>query len=184
MKACPLLQKRSLSRRTQLPCLPLCKLEVTALASCRFNGLAASRMAAMDALMWDEGAGCWRDVHIAYGGSSGSADGGGGGDPDQQLEQPGSSSSSGPAPPHLMRDIRQSCGTYFSNWVPLWCGCAGAPGSARAVAAVQGLSTSGLIQACGVLTSDTASGQQWDAPNAWPPLVHMAVEGLAQSGVW
>lgn len=37
---------------------------------------------------------------------------------------------------------------------------------------------SGLIQSGGVLTTLTNTGQQWDAPNAWPPLVWFSIEGL------
>lgn len=77
---------------------------------------------------------------------------------------------------------RRRDGCYASNWVPLWCGCA-EPGSPQAAAAVGGLRASGLLQPGGVATSLYATGQQWDAPNAWPPLVHMVVEGLAASGV-
>ncbi|GLC63410.1 hypothetical protein PLESTF_000033300 [Pleodorina starrii] len=79
-------------------------------------------------------------------------------------------------------EVEQRPGVYASNWVPLWCGCADAS-SARAEAAVAGLRASGLVQPGGLLTSLYRSGQQWDAPNAWPPLVHMAIEGLAESGV-
>lgn len=30
----------------------------------------------------------------------------------------------------------------------------------------------------GVLTTSVTSGQQWDAPNAWPPLVLLLIEGI------
>ncbi|MEQ2158030.1 hypothetical protein GOODEAATRI_008009, partial [Goodea atripinnis] len=32
----------------------------------------------------------------------------------------------------------------------------------------------------GVPTSLRESGQQWDYPNAWPPLQHMLIEGLSK----
>ena len=32
------------------------------------------------------------------------------------------------------------------------------------------------------MTSLVESGQQWDAPNAWPPLQALLVEGLATYG--
>ncbi len=35
----------------------------------------------------------------------------------------------------------------------------------------------------GVATSLVQSAQQWDAPNAWPPLQHMVVEALLHAGV-
>ena len=40
----------------------------------------------------------------------------------------------------------------------------------------------GLIQEGGLLTSLYDTKQQWDAPNAWPPLQYFAVEGLRQYG--
>lgn len=76
----------------------------------------------------------------------------------------------------------QRRGAYVSNWVPLWCGVA-ARGSSQAADAVAGLRRSGLLAPGGVLTSLVRSGQQWDAPNAWPPLVHMVVEGVEGAGV-
>lgn len=33
----------------------------------------------------------------------------------------------------------------------------------------------------GVPTSLRESGQQWDYPNAWPPLQHMLIEGMLRS---
>ncbi len=43
------------------------------------------------------------------------------------------------------------------------------------------LAGSGLIQAGGLATTlAQGTGQQWDWPNAWPPLQHMAIEGLYQ----
>ena len=50
---------------------------------------------------------------------------------------------------------------------PLW---AGAHGREEAAAALASLNTSGLLQVGGVATTLEASGQQWDFPNAWPPL--------------
>ena len=41
---------------------------------------------------------------------------------------------------------------------------------------------SGLLQPGGVATTLVASGEQWDWPNAWPPLQQMLVEGLAGCG--
>ncbi len=32
------------------------------------------------------------------------------------------------------------------------------------------------------MTSLEQTGQQWDAPNAWPPLQHMLIEGAAHAG--
>jgi alpha,alpha-trehalase len=43
---------------------------------------------------------------------------------------------------------------------------------------VGSLLRSGLIQPGGVLTTNINTGQQWDAPNAWPPLVSLTIDGL------
>ncbi|HEX6241635.1 MAG TPA: trehalase family glycosidase, partial [Polyangiales bacterium] len=39
-----------------------------------------------------------------------------------------------------------------------------------------------LLRAHGVVTTETASGQQWDAPNGWAPLQWIAVRGLTAYG--
>merc|ERR1712178_444194 len=44
------------------------------------------------------------------------------------------------------------------------------------------LSVSGLLQAGGALTTTLDSGEQWDAPNTWPPLQLMLIEGLEREG--
>jgi len=45
---------------------------------------------------------------------------------------------------------------------------------------VASIKSSGIIQPGGGLTTTVHSGQQWDSPNAWPPLEHMLVEGFEQ----
>lgn len=43
---------------------------------------------------------------------------------------------------------------------------------------------SGIIQDGGLLTTlATETGQQWDSPNAWAPLVLLTVEGLSTVGI-
>lgn len=71
-------------------------------------------------------------------------------------------------------------GTYASSWVPLHCGVAG--DDKQAAAAVDGLKRSGLLHTVGVATSDVESGQQWDAPNVWPPLQQMIIAGCRLYG--
>ena len=44
------------------------------------------------------------------------------------------------------------------------------------------LNGSALLQAGGVATTAEASGQQWDWPNAWPPLQQLLVDGLDRCG--
>ncbi|XP_075462714.1 trehalase [Ascaphus truei] len=70
---------------------------------------------------------------------------------------------------------------YPTNLAPLWAECF--PDAGYLDRAVSYLETSGgLSYKNGIPTSLTNSGQQWDFPNAWPPLQHMVMEGLAKSG--
>jgi alpha,alpha-trehalase len=46
---------------------------------------------------------------------------------------------------------------------------------------IAALNSSGLLLAAGIATSLRETGQQWDFPNAWPPLQHMIIEGLAST---
>ena len=39
-----------------------------------------------------------------------------------------------------------------------------------------------FLQPGGFVTTDIVSGQQWDAPNGWPPLQWLAIEGLRRYG--
>ena len=64
-------------------------------------------------------------------------------------------------------------------FTPLW---AGAHADEQAAAAVAALRRSGLVQAGGVATTLRDTGQQWDGPNAWPPLQQMLIEGAAACG--
>eukprot|EP00850_Spirogloea_muscicola_P006204 SM000029S10499 [mRNA] locus=s29:440833:443559:- [translate_table: standard] len=65
-----------------------------------------------------------------------------------------------------------------SNFVPLWCG-AFSPGDRRVSAVVSALEQSGLLQPAGIAATMEHTGEQWDFPNAWAPLQHMLAEGLA-----
>lgn len=67
---------------------------------------------------------------------------------------------------------------YPSNLAPLWAMCYS---QHQADKAVQYLKGSGALQfPNGVPTSLKESGQQWDYPNAWPPLQHMIIDGLSK----
>ena len=72
-------------------------------------------------------------------------------------------------------------GTTAAAWLPLWAGCLPA-GSEEIERVIDSLEESGLLRPAGVLTTTAVSGQQWDAPNAWPPLQHMLISGLERSG--
>ncbi|XP_030621075.1 trehalase [Chanos chanos] len=68
---------------------------------------------------------------------------------------------------------------YPSNLAPLWAQCYSQPSMGER--ALQYLKASGALKyPNGVPTSLNVSGQQWDMPNAWPPLQHMLIEGLSK----
>ena len=72
---------------------------------------------------------------------------------------------------------------YPSNLFPLWAECFDASDRMLvAEASVAYLKRTGAIYCKGgVPTSVVESGQQWDFPNAWPPLQHILVEGLLKT---
>lgn len=68
---------------------------------------------------------------------------------------------------------------YPSNLAPVWAQCYSQPEMGEK--AVQYLKGSGALRfPNGVPTSLRDSGQQWDYPNAWPPLQHMLIDGLSK----
>uniref|UniRef100_A0A673X7J0 Trehalase n=1 Tax=Salmo trutta TaxID=8032 RepID=A0A673X7J0_SALTR len=67
---------------------------------------------------------------------------------------------------------------YPTNLAPIWAGCYSQPSMGQK--AVHYLQTSGGLEfPNGVPTSLVDSGQQWDYPNAWPPLQHILIQGLS-----
>ncbi|KAG9482547.1 hypothetical protein GDO78_011297, partial [Eleutherodactylus coqui] len=73
-------------------------------------------------------------------------------------------------------DGRRNPNFYPSNLVPLWAECY--RDSAVVEKVVSYLERSrALSYPNGLPTSLNATGQQWDLPNAWPPLQHMVIEG-------
>ena len=65
----------------------------------------------------------------------------------------------------------------LSNFLPLWTHAYDERVDVSRV--IDRLLSSGLVQSGGLLTSLDDIGQQWDCPNAWPPLQHMVMEGIA-----
>lgn len=61
-------------------------------------------------------------------------------------------------------------------FMPLWAGARLTKSEARMF--VERVERSGLVQPAGVAATTAKSGQQWDFPNVWAPLVDFAVEGL------
>mmetsp|Transcript_2640 Transcript_2640/g.7939 ORF Transcript_2640/g.7939 Transcript_2640/m.7939 type:complete len:573 (-) Transcript_2640:216-1934(-) len=66
--------------------------------------------------------------------------------------------------------------TYASDFVMLWAGGGDDLDDAAQAQVLAKLLP--LVQRGGVLTSLVDSGQQWDQPNAWPPLQYFIIRGL------
>jgi alpha,alpha-trehalase len=75
---------------------------------------------------------------------------------------------------HHRRDRELSAATLY----PLFTGVADAQ-QAGAIAAV---TRERLLKEGGIVTTNISSGQQWDAPNGWPPLQWIAVNGFRRYG--
>ncbi|XAR55173.1 Alpha,alpha-trehalase [Bertholletia excelsa] len=77
--------------------------------------------------------------------------------------------------------MNQNQNIFASNFIPLWIKLFNS--DTKLVEKVMlSFQKSGLLQAVGIATSLTNSGQQWDFPNGWAPIQHMIVEGLSRSG--
>ena len=63
---------------------------------------------------------------------------------------------------------------YASDWVPLWCLNGNLEDRRRAARSLQ---ASEINQSGGVAASNVLTGQQWDWPNAWPPLQYFLAAG-------
>ncbi|KAG2996877.1 Trehalase [Phytophthora cactorum] len=114
------------------------------IASTRFRDAAKTRVKAMDAVLWSESDGCWKD--------------------------------------YLLDSREHSPVVSMSNYSPLWGGAFDASDSSRLERIVESLERSGLVQEGGIQTTTSVTGQQWDAPNAWPPLQDIVIEGLQAAG--
>ncbi|KAM9801217.1 trehalase [Neosynchiropus ocellatus] len=109
-------------------------------SAARFEAAAGRRMAAMEAMLWDEERGAWFDYNV--------------------------------------ETAANNFGFYPSNLLPVWASCYSRPDMAHK--AVRYLKGSGALEhSLRVPTSLRESGQQWDFPNAWPPLQQMLIEGLS-----
>jgi alpha,alpha-trehalase len=70
---------------------------------------------------------------------------------------------------------------YATNIVPLWAGAQTSSSTVHRL--LKYLRTVKVLKfPGGVPTSTEQSGEQWDYPNGWPPLQHLLVEALEQSG--
>ncbi|XP_078323800.1 trehalase-like [Crassostrea virginica] len=71
---------------------------------------------------------------------------------------------------------------YASNISPLYASCIGNEVQLTEDSVLDYLQSSGVLRyAGGFPTSLDTTGQQWDFPNGWPPLQHMAIWGMSKS---
>ena len=132
-----------------------------------YTEAAQNRSVAVEQLLWSNSSSCWLDFNLTAGGPN--AD--------------GIASASSYVPlwagliPQGGRGQAHQLGSVSSTVVP------GRGTHVRATAVLASFVASGLHQPGGVLTTTDASGQQWDAPNAWPPLVWLTIEGLLRLGI-
>jgi len=76
-----------------------------------------------------------------------------------------------------VQTMKQSDISTISSYIPLWTSCF----DSKVVDAnnvVNSLMESGLSMSGGIATTLEHTPQQWDMPNAWPPLQHMIIEAL------
>lgn len=72
---------------------------------------------------------------------------------------------------------------YPSNIAPLWTGCYRKENKEKMVRLVlKYLQNKNILHPGGVPTTFEHTGEQWDYPNAWPPLQHMMIVGLNNTG--
>ena len=141
----------------------------------QWSDRAQQRADSMHSLMWSAQTGRWHDLYV----------------PDLELGT-GMKGSIAESRCRCTPVAEQISTTTAVSWLPfLW----GVPGACRedgvpdgrcrmdASAIVARMQRSRLIGANGLLNTTTVqSGEQWDAPNCWPPLLCMWVDGLLAHG--
>lgn len=72
---------------------------------------------------------------------------------------------------------------YPSNIAPLWTGCYDQTKKDSIVRSVlKYLQNKNVLYPGGIPTTHYHTGEQWDYPNAWPPLQHLMIVGLNNTG--
>lgn len=123
----------------------------------RYSSLAVSRSAAIDALMWSDDDNQWRDLRIV----------------NSTVNKGGRYV--------IAKRAGVDSPPYASNWMPLWAYSIARSlnNATRSRAAANALAISGLVDVGGVFVSlESASGQQWDWPNAFAPLQSFLYDGI------
>ena len=156
--------------------------------SSEYAAAAEDRLEAMEALMWDEASGQWRDLRVAP-------------TVPQHSEPVGSAAptadlSRGRVPVgrvvagycRTRGDLQMGVNVAFSNvtsvsnWAPLWAGAYDAKNSSRIAAVRNALLRSQLLDVGGLAATTSRTGQQWDHPNGWAPSNHFVILGLLGTG--
>lgn len=72
---------------------------------------------------------------------------------------------------------------YPTNIAPLWTGCYNKENKDQIIRLVMKyLQNKNILYPGGVPTTFEHTGEQWDYPNAWPPLQHIMIVGLNNTG--
>jgi len=79
---------------------------------------------------------------------------------------------------YLWQEGRRTGAVTLATAYPLFFGLADADQADRVADTLERR----LLAPGGLLTTETASGQQWDAPNGWAPLEWLTIRGLARTG--
>lgn len=149
-----------------------------------YTAAASLRSAAINLYLWDGLGKHWRDynitsqrwthftqqdaVYLSYLPADSSVTS----EPQHSNQPAGLGLEAYPPDPHVYYNY-----STIAYWVPLWAGLRPSDGTSNDDI-VDALQASGLLQPGGVLTTTINTGQQWDAPDAWPPEVMFTIEGL------
>lgn len=79
---------------------------------------------------------------------------------------------------YLLDGKRKSPVISVSNYFPLWSQSYDVKNQTLISRILESFRASELIQTGGILTTTRETGQQWDKPNAWPPLQDILIDGL------
>lgn len=159
-----------------------------------YKEAAQARFEAMDALLWDESCSCWRDYSISSGTFTSSVS------PanwmplwagiltnakdhirmSQKANRAQVDETTMPTMTAMTTSVYSTSNMQSKRMLsqPSLDTHTDSTHSYDAEAVVASLESSGLLQAGGLLTTTAATGLQWDAPNSWPPLVLLTIEGL------
>jgi alpha,alpha-trehalase len=138
-----------------------------------YSGAASKRSTAINRYLWDAAGKHWRDYNLTAQGFTHTAV------TDNAFVRPSAARQSADRANDLHSATAAADNSYstVAYWVPLWAGIM-PNDDTTADQLVSSLQASGILQAGGVLTTTINTGQQWDAPDAWPPEVMFTIEGL------